>query len=176
MEGGPCCSIPRAEITAQICISVKVCACVRCAVRVCASTRPCVCYTCMSVSLCYIVSMCMSVRLLHLYVCISMLYCFLCVCLYVCYICMSVSLCYIVSMCMSVRLLHLYVCISMLYCFYVYVCASVLQLELPDPQQTDNLATMSELTEEIVLESLEERYSEDQIYVSEKIWFITSVS
>ena len=131
-----------------------VCLCKMCCACVCKHTtvRLLHLYVCMSVSLCYIVSMCMSVRLLHLYVCISMLYC------------------------MSVRLLHLYVCISMLYCFYVYVCASVLQLELPDPQQTDNLATMSELTEEIVLESLEERYSEDQIYVSEKIWFITSVS
>lgn len=40
-----------------------------------------------------------------------------------------------------------------------------LQLELPDPMTTDNLATMSDLTEEILLKFLGQRYSKDQIYV-----------
>ena len=41
-----------------------------------------------------------------------------------------------------------------------------LQLLLPDAMATDNLAALSDLTEDIVLQYLQQRYSQDQIYVS----------
>ena len=41
-----------------------------------------------------------------------------------------------------------------------------IQLLLPDPGSTDNLATLSDLTEEVLVKFLQERYQRDQIYVS----------
>lgn len=40
-----------------------------------------------------------------------------------------------------------------------------MQLDLPKPSSTDNLATLSDLTESILLQYLGERYIQDQIYV-----------
>jgi len=37
---------------------------------------------------------------------------------------------------------------------------------LPDAIETDNLAALPDLTEEVLLEFLQQRYSKDQIYVS----------
>jgi len=38
------------------------------------------------------------------------------------------------------------------------------QVELPDPASTDNLATLSDLDDGIILQYLRERYQCDQIY------------
>ena len=44
------------------------------------------------------------------------------------------------------------------------------KLDLPDPATTDNLATLPELSEPILLQYLQERYQKDQIYVSHRTY------